>query len=47
VDLQLCIEWLITSLDVGLQAFVDWARLQEVFEDKSAITAAELKKRNL
>jgi dTDP-L-rhamnose 4-epimerase len=44
---QACAGWQATSLDVGLQAFVDWARSQEVFEDKSAIAAAELKKRNL
>lgn len=44
---QACAGWQATSLDVGLQAFVDWARLQEVFEDKSSIAAAELKQRNL
>jgi dTDP-L-rhamnose 4-epimerase len=44
---RVCVGWRATSLDVGLQAFVDWAGSQEVFEDKSAIAAAELKKRNL
>jgi dTDP-L-rhamnose 4-epimerase len=39
--------WEPMSLAVGLQAFVDWAGSQAVFEDKSAIAAAELKKRNL
>jgi dTDP-L-rhamnose 4-epimerase len=44
---QACVGWQATSLAVGLQEFVDWARSQKVFEDKSAIAAAELKKRNL
>jgi dTDP-L-rhamnose 4-epimerase len=39
--------WEPVALDVGLREFVDWAKSQAVFEDRSAIAAAELKKRNL
>jgi dTDP-L-rhamnose 4-epimerase len=44
---QACVGWQPTPLAAGLQEFVDWAKSQAVFEDKSAIAAAELKKRNL
>jgi dTDP-L-rhamnose 4-epimerase len=36
-----------TSLEEGLKEFVEWAKSQEVYTDKSLAAAAELKKRNL
>jgi dTDP-L-rhamnose 4-epimerase len=40
-------DWQPTPLAEGLSKFVDWARGQSVFEDRTYIAAAELKTRNL
>lgn len=40
-------DWKITVLDVGLAQFVEWAKGQAVFEDKTISAEQELKARNL
>jgi len=44
---RLCPDWKITALDTGLAQFVEWARGQAVFEDKTISAEQELKARNL
>ena len=39
-------DWKITNLDAGLDLFLDWAKGQSVFEDKSFNAEQELKSRN-
>lgn len=40
-------QWQPTPLDKGLQKFVEWARTQDVYEDRSKSAYQELKQRNL
>ena len=40
-------DWQPTSLAAGLEAFVTWAKTQEIYEDRSKAATQELKQRNL
>lgn len=39
--------WQPTSLDIGLEKFVAWAKTQEIYEDRSKLASQELKQRKL
>jgi len=44
---QLFPDWQPTPLLLGLEKFVDWAKTQSEYEDRSMVAVQELKKRNL
>jgi dTDP-L-rhamnose 4-epimerase len=44
---QIFPDWKPTPLSIGLEAFVEWAKTQKIYEDKSKIATQELKQRNL